>query len=79
MTPMKRRSKRKRWSDLSPVQQRATVSAGIVQVALCIAALADIRRRPAEEIKGRKAVWAVVSICLNTVGPLAYFIFGRKR
>ena len=77
---MSRRSKKKkqRWSDLSPTQQKATVGAGIVQVALCVAALVDIRRRPAEEINGRKPMWVALAF-VNTIGPLAYFGFGRKR
>jgi hypothetical protein len=76
---MGRGSKKKQsWSDLSPTQQKATVGAGIVQVGLCIAALADIRRRPAEEINGKKPMWVALAF-VNTLGPLAYFIFGRKR
>jgi hypothetical protein len=77
---MSRRSKKKqqRWSDLSPTQQKATVGAGIVQVALCVAALADIRNRPAEQINGRKPMWVALAF-VNTIGPLAYFVFGRKR
>jgi hypothetical protein len=77
---MKHRGKKKqRWSDLSPKQQRMTVGAGIVELGLKIAALADIRRRPAEQIKGGKPLWVAVSVLVNTLGPLAYFAFGRKR
>jgi hypothetical protein len=76
---MSRRSKKKqRWSDLPPTQQKAIVGVGIVQVALCIAALVDIRRRPAEQINGRKPMWVALAF-VNTIGPLAYFVFGRKR
>ena len=77
MAIMRRRAKKKRWSDLSPRQQKATAGLGIAQVALCVAALADIRRRPAEEIKGSKPIWVALSF-VNTLGPLAYFLFGRK-
>ena len=76
---MSRRSKKKqRWSDLSPGRQRAIVGVGIVQVSLSVAALVDIRRRPAEQINGRKPLWVALAFT-NTVGPLAYFVFGRKR
>ena len=75
---MKRRSKKKRWSDLTSQQQRSIVGGGIVQVGLCIAALADLRHRPAEEINGSKPLWAALSF-VNFIGPLAYFRFGRKR
>ena len=75
---MARKRKKKRWSDLSPGQQRATVAAGIVELGIKVAALADLRRRPAEEIRGPKALW-VALLFVNFVGPVAYFAFGRKR
>ena len=75
---MKSRGKKKRWSDLSPGQQRATVAAGIVELGLKVAALADLRRRPADEIRGPKALW-VALLFVNFVGPVAYFAVGRKR
>ena len=40
-------------------------------------ALADIRRRPAAEIRGNKWIWTGVSF-INFVGPISYFLFGRK-
>ena len=70
--------KRQRWSDLSTEQRVGVIALGAFQVSLQIAALVDIRRRPREQIKGRKATWVAVSF-LNTVGPLAYFKFGRRR
>ena len=75
---MSRSSKNKRWSDLSTEQRAGVVGLGTIQVGLQIAALVDIRRRPAEHIKGRKATWVAVSF-INTFGPLAYFKFGRRR
>ena len=72
------RSKKKRWSDLSDEQRAGAIGVGVVQVALLGAALVDLARRPSEQINGRKAVWVAVSF-VNTVGPIAYFAFGRKR
>lgn len=69
---------KKQWSDLSPGQRAAIVGAGIVQVGLLVAALVDIRRRPAKQINGSKGAWVAASF-VNYVGPLAYFAFGRKR
>jgi len=69
---------KKQWSDLSPGQRAAIVGAGIVQVGLLVAALVDIRRRPAKQINGPKGAWVAASF-VNYVGPLAYFAFGRKR
>jgi hypothetical protein len=69
---------KKRWSDFSPRERAGIVAAGTVQIALLVAALADLRRRPAAEIRGRKGMWVAVSF-VNTVGPLSYFAFGRRR
>ena len=69
---------KKQWNDLSP-QKRATVGVvGLVQVLLLAAALIDIRRRPAEQIRGPKKLWAAVAF-INFVGPITYFVVGRKR
>jgi hypothetical protein len=53
---------------------------GIVQFALLAAALADIHRRPTEETKGSKWLWrAVALVNFMGIGPIAYFLFGRRR
>lgn len=66
------------WSDLSPSQRTAIIASGSVQVALLVAALADIHRRPAGEVRGGKLVWSAASF-VNFVGPVSYFLFGRRR
>ena len=66
------------WSELTTAQKSGIVAGIVVQVALLIAALADILRRPAEQINGSKRMWAALSF-VNYVGPIAYFVFGRKR
>jgi hypothetical protein len=68
----------RRWADLSPGQRAGVVALGAVQVSLAIAAWTDLARRPARTVNGRKPVWAVV-IAVNTVGPLAWFRWGRRR
>jgi Phospholipase_D-nuclease N-terminal len=68
----------KRWSELSSGQRRGIMLSGTVQVALLIAALADIWRRPEEEIRGDKRLWAALSF-VNFIGPISYFLFGRRR
>jgi hypothetical protein len=69
---------RKQWSDLSPQKQLTISVVGLIQVSLLAAALIDIRRRPAEQIKGSKKLWTLVAF-INFVGPIAYFMIGRKR
>jgi hypothetical protein len=68
---------KKRWRDLSGRQRAGITGAGVVQLGLLAAALADLRRRPAKRVRGSKRVWFGVSF-VNFVGPLAYFAFGRK-
>ena len=48
----------------------------IVQAILAIVALIDIARIHATN--GPKWVWVLVVIIINTIGPIVYFIFGRK-
>ena len=74
MTP----GKKQRWSELSTRQQSGIGVAGLVELVLLIAALRDLRRRPADEINGSKRMWFAISF-VNIIGPLAYFRFGRKR
>lgn len=69
---------RQQWSDLAPQQQAAIGAIGLIQVVLLGAALLDIRRRPADQIKGSKKLWTLVAF-INFVGPIAYFVLGRKR
>ena len=66
------------WSDLSGAQKGAVMVLGVVQLGLLFAALADIYRRPEEEIRGDKRLWAVVAF-VNFVGPVSYFLVGRRR
>jgi hypothetical protein len=72
------RGSKKRWSELSQRQRRAIVGSGVVQLILLVVALADLRRRPPDQVNGPKPLWLAISF-VNFVGPLAYFAFGRKR
>jgi hypothetical protein len=71
-------SKNKKWSELSTAKKIGTGLIGLIQVSLMVAALIDIRRRPAEEINGSKKMWTALAF-VNWIGPIAYFIKGRKR
>lgn len=72
---------RKRWSELSERSRRLIVLAGSVEGVLKIAALVDLRRRPTEEVRGRKWVWATAITLVSSVGavPVAYFLAGRRK
>jgi hypothetical protein len=70
-----------RWSDLSERTRKLIITAAAADAALRIAALIDIKRRPASQIRGRKLLWAVVVTVVNSAGivPTSYFVFGRRR
>ncbi len=68
------------WRELTPRQRRAMMIRGGIQLGLLSAALNDLRRRPASQIRGPKALWVATSfVNYLGVGPVAYFLFGRRR
>ncbi len=70
-----------RWSELSERSRRLIVAASLFEAVVKIAALLDLRRRPAAEIRGSKRVWAIAVVLVNSVGvvPVAYFLLGRRK
>jgi hypothetical protein len=72
---------RRKWSDLSRRTQRVIIGVAAAETGLKIAALLDLRRRPASEIRGSKWLWVPLVSVVNSAGlaPLAYFIYGRRR
>ncbi len=66
-----------KWRDLSPTQQRAIIAGGAVEVVLTAVALRDLRRRPANEVRGRKWLW-VMSFAVQPFGPIAYLASRRR-
>ena len=68
----------KKWAELSDGQRKLIVAAAAAELTLKIAALIDIKRRPAALIRGPKALWRA-AMAVNLLGPLAYFAIGRKR
>lgn len=67
-----------KWADMSDGQRAAAVAGVVVQLALQFAALRDLKRRPADQVRGPKPVWVAASF-VNTIGPVAYFAVGIKR
>lgn len=68
---------KKRWSDLTDNQKTALLVAASVQLSLAATAWMDLARRPAEQVRGPKPVWAA-AIAVNFVGPITYFLAGRR-
>lgn len=74
---MKGKSMR-RWNDLSPGQQTVVLALASVQVSLAVTAWTDLAFRPADQVNGRKALWAAI-IAINFAGPALYFWRGIHR
>ena len=72
---------KKSWSELSPRTRRLILIGAVFEGALKTAALIDLRRRPAADIRGSKGRWAAAIVLINTVGgvPIIYFRYGRRR
>ncbi|MER2108423.1 MAG: PLD nuclease N-terminal domain-containing protein [Solibacillus sp.] len=49
----------------------------ILQIVLLIWALIDLRK--INTTNGPKWIWAIIILFINTIGPILYFIFGRKK
>ncbi len=68
------------WRELTPRQRQAMIVRGALQVGLLAAALNDLRRRPASQIRGPKPLWLAISFANYLgAGPIAYFLLGRRR
>jgi hypothetical protein len=68
---------RSRWADLTNRQRTIVLTLASIQLSLAATAWADLARQPADQVNGRKAVWAAI-IAINIVGPLSYFRWGRR-
>lgn len=70
---------KKRWQDLDPKTRNLIKIATIAEAAVKVVALVDLKRRPAELVRGPKAAWATAIALVNSAGlvPLAYFTCGR--
>ena len=49
----------------------------LIELGLMITALVDLVRR--SQTRGPKWVWALVIVLINFIGPIIYFVAGRKE
>jgi hypothetical protein len=68
---------KKSFKEMSPAGRMWASMLILASVALVVAAERDIGRRTAAELRGGKPIWRL--LCLNALGALSYFRWGRRR
>lgn len=64
------------FKKLSPIHQALVSVLLVAGFALITVAERDIQRRPADEMRGPKLIWRLVS--LNMLGAVGYLLLGRR-
>jgi hypothetical protein len=69
-----------KWKDLSPRTRGLLSVAAAVEAGLKIAALIDLKRRPAAQVRGPKWAWGLAITVANSAGavPILYLVRGRR-
>ena len=70
----------RQWSDLSERTRRLLAITAVAEGIFKLAALIDLKRRPASQVRGPKWLWATVLAIVSSAGvvPISYFVFGRR-
>jgi hypothetical protein len=63
---------------LSAMKAVRSIVQGAINIGLMIWTVRDIRQRSDDELNGKRNVWLLAAFA-PPVGPIAYFLFGRKR
>ena len=71
---------KRRWSDLTERERRLIGFGAALEGVLKTAAIIDLRRRSADQVRGPKWAWGSAVLVTSSAGlvPLAYFFFGRR-
>jgi len=67
----------KSWSEMSPLQRKAVVAGGVVELVVTAIAARDLYRRDSSQVRGPKAMW-IAAFAVQPFGPIGYLLFGRK-
>lgn len=72
---------KRRWKSLSQRTRRLLLLGAGFEGSLKLAALIDLRRVPADRLRGPKLLWAAALVLVNTGGilPVIYFLRSRKQ
>jgi hypothetical protein len=69
---------KRKWSELTPTQQKLIIAGGAAELVLTTAALISLAKRPSSAVRGPKVVW-LAALAIQPVGPIAYFVLGRRN
>jgi hypothetical protein len=69
---------KKSWSEMTSLQKKVVVAAGVVEVAVTTWCVRDLRQRPDSLVRGPKLLWGP-AMSIQPFGPIAYLVWGRKR
>jgi Phospholipase_D-nuclease N-terminal len=65
--------------DIDPTLLAVLTPIIIIQIVLLVWGLYDLTR-PGRQVRGdQKVIWALVIIFINILGPILYFLVGRKE
>lgn len=51
----------------------------LLELLLVVFALVDLVRREPQRVRGSKVAWALIILLIGTLGPVCYFMLGRKE
>jgi len=67
------------WRERTTKQRLRIILQAGIQLGLLVVALYDLRKRPADQVRGPKRIWALVcGVNYLGLGPIAYFLIGRR-
>jgi hypothetical protein len=68
------------WRERTTKQRLRIILQAGIQLGFLVVALYDLRKRPADQVRGPKRIWALVcGVNYLGLGPIAYFLIGRRR
>jgi len=62
-----------------PLNLQVLLPLAALELILMVAALVDLVRRGPARVRGSRVLWGLAIIVLQIIGPVAYFLFGRRE
>ena len=71
---------KRNWNDLPPGTRAVIVTLGAADLALRAWSIADLAKRPQEQVNGPKPLWMTALAVVNSMGvlPGVYLTWGRR-